>query len=391
MQAQESGGKGRAAAAGFLAFAAFLLREEYLLWGVCLLLCVSWKTATARRAGIAFAACLLLPVALVAVANQAVIGEPLFMFSWSARDDPTLRWSLGSRLQVLYNVLAMASYDPNVDIILFACMCLVILVGSDNPRLRILACVGGVASAAAVRYNNWHFGSPSLLDWMLNGAVTATPLFFMGLAPVTRSSRADTTTGRYLLRVSLLFVVLFLSACPKVSSTGLHWGPRLLLPAYPLLIVRAFAIGEDLFSARVRTTGKFILGCACLLSLIGFADSAVYLQRLRAKVVSGREMLTFVRGTGTCPVVTELESVGMDLAPLFYERAVISSRDRTNIVRALGLARRLGNGRAVYLAERGLRPEIAAICRARELPLAQAAPTYQRQFLAHAYELTWDQ
>jgi hypothetical protein len=389
VQARETEGARWAAAAGLLAFLAFLLREEYLIWGGCLLLCLPWTTVAGRRVGAMFAGCFLFPVALTALANQAMIGEPLFMFSWSTSSDPSLRWSLGSRLQVLYNVLAMASYDPNIDIILFACMCGIVLIGSQSARLRAVACVGGLACALAVRWNNWHFGVPMLLAWMMNGAVTATPLFFVGLAPVPRSSRAHTPAGKSLLHVSLLFCVVFLLACPKVSSTGLHWGPRLLLPVYPLLIVRAFAVAEDLFAARAQAAGKLALAGFCALALLGFADSAVYLQRLRAKVTSAGEMLSFMRGTGTLPIVTELESAGMDLAPLFYERAVIGTHDRGNIPRALEIARELGDGKAVYLTERGLRRDVATSCTARELPLAQAASMYQRQFLAHAYELEW--
>lgn len=363
-------------AAGFCCAVAFVLREEYILWGACI--CGSLLLFAPRRSFVMAAAGFVVPVALVVMFNYASVGWPLYLFPCTgARDEP---WTLASRLDTVYRYLAHVTEDWFLNALFFLATVALTLVALLRPGRAFAVCCLAFAAVVLVRDFAWNPVQPFVSQFTVNSAVASAPIVFVAIpslvvailrrfrkkAGLRARDAAAGVIGTSIL--GYLFVVLL--ASPHVTSIGFHWGPRILLTIYPVLVLCGFGV----FQKVIEDGGKWrtpLLVMAGLLVLVGFADNAVYLKRLYAKKVYSAQVMSVVRSTAPLPVLTDTGWLGSEMSPLFYERPLIGILRPEQIRPAIGIARRINPREAICITYGKLPTELAEQCTTG--PVEQAA------------------
>ena len=306
---------------------------------------------------------------MVMLLNHAAIGHFLFIQTWISQydrmshDGYTFGTNLANRWKVIHRFWAAVTYDRRFDFLLLAGLVVLAGVPAARWRLRIPLLAGALFCALVARFFAWDSAEPHAAQFYINSAVACTPLLFLGLCPVWRRH------GRLgLARIDLfipaagaLYMALSTATSPFISTIGFNMGPRVLLAAYPPLILFALAAVQEMLSpndaapepaaaARPRrAAGALVL----VLVVLGFADSLVVLGRIRLKANMGRELVEFVRSTAPEPILTNMERMGTELAQLFYTRPVLGFGRPEQGTLALTVARELYPASAVLLVPPG--------------------------------------
>ena len=296
-----------ALAAGACAAVAFILREEYLVWGGLLCMALALEARRQPRVWVSALAAFTLPAAVLMALNQSAIGSPLFVYTYvNALENPIFRWSLDTRFATAYLFLARAwGGMPQVpggmellDIALLAMLCAMAGLAARRDWVRVAACAAALCAAAAVRWRLWDFAEPFVAQRRVISLAACAPFVFAGFARLgagAQDAPRAIAARRMMLVVPVAFIAVMLASSAMVAAVGFHWGPRLLLPAVAVLAVRGFAaLGDAL--ARTGGAERRALGVlAALCVAVGAADSAVYLERLHLKARLGAELEAAIR------------------------------------------------------------------------------------------------
>lgn len=318
-------------------FFAFLMREEYLLWTACVWAALlPYVFRRGWRPFLSIVVCAGAAMASVMLANRALVGHFLFFHAGTGSGvAPEFSWSLSSRLNTAFYYLSRIS-APQLnalatnDILIFSYLCTLAWLPHIYGKTAIAVLVWGTLGALLVRLHLWAPGNPVTTQWVANSVSAATPLVFLGLhlwrpaiwwGQMTKHLRACALAAG-----SVLFLVATVCLSVPGSEAKLNFGPRLLLPIYPALIIAVFALlpgwMDRMSTPKLRQVAAMLVA---VLVGIGCIDSAVFLSRLRWKVNFSNHLYEVVSAIAPqAPILTDMWYIATDPAELFYARHLLS-------------------------------------------------------------------
>ena len=131
---------------------------------------------------------------------------------------------------------------------------------------------------------------------------------------------------RLLRRAALFFIALLCLTAPPWTNTGLHFGPRLMLPVYPILAIPAVAfLSRALMTSKVRK--HLIVACFVLLVLVSLITQLYAVSVLREKLESAHDVMDHLAARPERIVVSDIWWFPQDMAALFYDKIFLFSKD----------------------------------------------------------------
>ncbi len=289
------------------------LRGELALYAVALALGFGlafrdWRRPAAFLLGVA------IPLAGLLLLNTQQWGHPLGLhyagLSLAATMKGATRWQTIRTL-----VVGMPGHPATA---LTAVAGILGVVGLSARRARGLA-VGGLAVGlgAAVIVRRQFLALPDPFAALVGFAslVTLTPILFVGLAVgfAWHSGRRR----RALALTAILFLLGAAFSYSSASAAGIHWGPRLLLPALVPMVVLAAERLAAVFRAVRRTSGRGWEAAGLLAGLaLGWVDTGYSWRLLDQARAHGAAVERFLAERPERLLVTNLWWV-----PQLYARA----------------------------------------------------------------------
>ena len=410
----------RLAAAGFAAGSAFALREEYALWAVAIAGIAAtgsrpcearWSMAT--RFGIycgGFCA-VALPYAAW---NMATVGAPLYAIRVGLATEATST-GFSQRLAIVSHHLIQAFESPGIDLAIAAALVSggvaaglgVAVPVCDTPRTSAgvgyrgrFALAGALVmltGAAVIRTRLYVPRFPLAVQKHMVGFVCTAPLTFLGLAalwPSRRDSgcRWHGKTAGLIAAAACSFAAAFVVAAPPATVAAFHFGPRLLLPAATALALLAARPAWNLLTRGVGPAGAATSALVAVAGLIGFADNALYMERLAMKAGVGARTGAYLRSLPPGPILTTVLWLPIDISFLYYERPQMGAWKPGQVSASLAAARAVSPARGYLMTFYFDDPPSDEIRRAadlRELPAASTIGFPDPVFAFRIYELTW--
>jgi len=243
--------------------------------------------------------------------------------------------SLGYQLPVTTNRLAILYYT--------------LLESNSEPLLTFLFAMAFVASTMALwrprlRENRFlltaSFGAlvlcsiPNLLQaWSgrpLGGLIATTPFLAFSFNAISNRDLKD--GHRLLLAVCLGYIALVCIATPV--DPGLQWGPRFLLPIFPLATVLALRNYRSLAEGSRRASSTTVL-TACLVATLG---TSLLFQGCGVRVMQivksrDRQLIENISLLDTTWIVSDEYGLAQYTAPLFYEKQFFYVRSQEDYQR----------------------------------------------------------
>ncbi len=349
-------------AAGLLIGVACWLREEMALMALAIIAAGLLARAPLRRLA-AFAAGAAAPLAGLALFNQGFYGDPLGGHVAANLAGGVLAGrAVAERFSALPGLLGGFGHGAG-ERRMFALLGLALpLAGALAPRrvresswLPLALAAGGLAvwGTAWVRM----LAGPSRLQELVqhNGLLLQWPLLALaglGLARVWRDPawsalRIGVTAGLLFGGLVLAAGILLPSGFGAQVGAGVHWGPRMLLPALPALVVLAAAGAQERPPAARVAWGALVLA--------GVASSALAVWFLAQQAADGARFAERLRAERTRVIVTPHPFLGQHLAGLWRERPMLLTLDAAALQAASLAVRRAGEPGFVFIAPAGAR------------------------------------
>jgi hypothetical protein len=189
----------------------------------------------------------------------------------------------------------------------------------------------------------------------------ASPLVFLGLLlwlpSVWNWHLAHHRRIWAIATTSIVFLATSVWLSVQASAIGLNFGPRLLLPAYPGLMISPLAVCPVVLNRvsheKSRRLTAMMLG---LLLAFGGIDNIVFLARLRWKVTFSDTLYRVVRElVPSAPILTDQGRWATDPTELYFERPIRSLSAATDPQlqdELIGIAKRLNPREALVLSEK---------------------------------------
>jgi len=355
----ESGSRAQLIAGCLLASLAVYFRDElYLLCGV--LVAMATLHSPARR----------LRVAGLALTTMALAILPLWAFQWLALGHPlgfhvVSQAAAGpaehllARPLVLYVLFLAAVPEVWGSIVLTAPFALGF---AWNPRLsagafeRALPICAGVAAASCCVSVGGQASAESPMLWLnqSNGLFSAAPVLLLAFVRPRLAGEAPEPArlAQRLWLIALAYSALYVLASPLAGSSGIHWGNRLLLVLYPILVLPAAAnlVRWLARHGRRRTLGTIALALVVLVS----AGAQVYsIQLLQKRKEFSYRLSREIRQRPEQVVVTPVWWAPQDLFAAFYDKAIFLVRSEEQADRLLARLRRAKQERFLFVVPRG--------------------------------------
>jgi hypothetical protein len=129
----------------------------------------------------------------------------------------------------------------------------------------------------------------------------------------------DRDSRRLVLAACLGYVILVSIVTPV--DPGLQWGPRFLLPIYPLAAVLAVRNGQALrAAARSSSSGILLAGCLAATLVVSLLFQACGIHVLYTIKTRDRQLIeSTARLDSTC-IISDEYGFAQYAAPLFYEK-----------------------------------------------------------------------
>jgi len=203
---------------------------------------------------------------------------------------------------------------------------LLIFLG-EKRRALYLGILGSVALIiwiATVQFRLWTHPLPPVALLYRNSLLFACPWVLLFLFCRTKE-------GRPFLWAALSLALLIFLAAPV--SQGVHWGPRLLLPALPLLVL-AYASEKE----RI-TRHRWLWSSLVILTVFQTLSSAALVYGRKTETA---ERIEFLRDRVRTPLVVPSQSQVADLAPLLENVEMFTAATPSSLRRFVADARRAG-------------------------------------------------
>lgn len=312
---RERGSPGILVASGFLIAVATALRIEH---GILALLVITALVIQRRtRDGLALAGAFMIGLGVL----MELPGRADF-FRQSSLNHGMAAWQdmsgyLGTRGQAIYDTLLAIGPSPLLSITVILVLTVSVWLLNRSTVSLITAALGwvGVVLFAGVSLRVvWGAPSPVL------SLLTCGSLFF-GLPWVMLLLISKNAWKTKAMAYAIAALVLGVLLIP--ISSGVHWGPRLLLLATPLLLIafyQANLVRERAFAAVV------------VLSLIQTASSATLVH---ARYVETSEHITRIAPHAGSPMITTTRAQAIDLYPLWQEHEFFTASTPEELKRLL--------------------------------------------------------
>jgi len=336
--------------AGWLVASACWFREEIALMGIALALAAlaQWR----RPAAVAWlGAGALLPVAGLALVNEIVYGTPLGVHllasagaGAAASGLPEGR-AVGSA-RVLVSLLAgFGKGELEVALLGVAALAaplagwLAARHGRALVPVLVLVVIAGLAAWLLGAARTFAAARPLGELVRYNGLLVQMPMFCLAGVGFQRVFQRPEFAG---IRVGVIAGALFLAFAVVVgmmsgsgygvqAGFGVHWGPRVLLPAAPAVIALAIAAARsDDGPTRRRLT---IVSRFALVSLVaaGLLSSAHAARFLAEQKTDARSFQALVRALAPRYIVTTHPLLAQHVSALWQEKPMLLVRDPSSL------------------------------------------------------------
>jgi hypothetical protein len=349
-------------AAGTLIGVGVWLREEMALMAIAgLAAALLVRTPRGRIAALAAGAAA--PLAALALFNALVYGDPRGGHVAANLAGGVLagRGEAG-RLSALPGLLGGFGHGSGERWWFTALALGLPLTGALAPRraregslLPLALAAAGLAVWALAA--GWMLAGRSRLQELVqhNGLLLQWPLLALaglGIArvrrePAWRATRVGVTAGLLFLALALAAGILLPTSFGVQVGAGVHWGPRVLLPALPALVALA-AAGE-----RGRSSPARLAWIALALAGVGSSALSVWFlaqQKAEAALFAQRLLAQPPR-----VILTTNPFLGQQLAPLWRQKAILLALDASSLREAAAAVQRAGEPGFVFLAPAGAR------------------------------------
>jgi hypothetical protein len=198
-----------------------------------------------------------------------------------------------------------------------------------------------------------------------DGFIMHGALILPGLAGfLYRKKETSARIVRLLRNGSLLFIVLLCLTAPPLTITGLHWGPRLFLPVFPILLLPTFLFFSSLLSKKEEAFGLPIqriglyTGLALLLGVCA-ATQFYSLSVLKKKLDLSDRISKQVMSLPEKVVVSNVWWFSQDMAGIFYEKTFLFAGDKETHDSLVDAMKEQGEEGYLYVAwdQEGTRPD----------------------------------
>jgi hypothetical protein len=350
--------------AGALVGLASWLREELVLLGLAVL-CVALARRQPLRLQAAFAAGAALPVAALLLFNAAFYGHALgghvaATLGSSSASSVFAAHARADRMAAVPGLLGGFGHDAG-ERLAFALLGVGLpLAGAIAPRhLREGRVLGpGLAAAGLAAWGVAVFrmlgGSAPLRELVLhNGLLLQCPLFALaGLGarrlledPRCDAIRTAALAGALSAALTVAAGVLLPSGFGVQSGAGVHWGPRVLIPALP-----AFVLFAWLACLGRPTAPRLALGA---LVLAGLASTGLSLWFLVHQKLDGARLAERLRALPPRVLLTHHPLLAQHLAGLWREKTILLGTDVASLRDAAEAIARGGHGAFLFVASPG--------------------------------------
>ena len=128
-------------------------------------------------------------------------------------------------------------------------------------------------------------------------------------------------------------------------GAGVHWGPRVLLPALPALVVLAAAGAQGRPPAARLAWGALVLA--------GLASSALAVWFLAQQKLEAERFSQRLRGESQRVILTTNPFLGQQLAPLWKQKTILLALDLPSLQASAQAIQREGEPGFVFVAPAG--------------------------------------
>ncbi len=321
----------RALAAGLLLGGAILLREELVLLAAAVVVAAAGEGPpfrVARGVALGAAAGLAARLAFHFVTSGAWLGVHAAL----NRPDPFVHAA-----RAVEGLLLGSGASGAPPWAAAAALAALALGARGGTAGRALGAAGAAALAALAVLAWWRF--PGGEDAALalrhsNSALVALPWALAApFLPAPPRDAAAADAERLLGRAALVFLVLFVTLVPSRSITGVHPGPRMLLPLLPLAAAVA--------AARLGGSRFGVAALAPLLA-VGAAWAGTSLALLHAKRTLSGDLAAALRARPETVVCTDLFWIPTDMSALWDGKRFFLLRDDRDLARLTDAARAAG-------------------------------------------------
>jgi hypothetical protein len=228
-----------------------------------------------------------------------------------------------NRLAILYYTLLEANPNPLVTLLYamaFASATLVLW----SPALRhkpvlVMAAFGALLLCSVPNLVEAWSGRP------LGGLIATTPFLAFSFGGIPQLEDGD--SHRLALAACFGYIILVCILTPV--DPGLQWGPRFLLPIFPLAAVLALRNGQAL-SATARSSSTGTLLAACLAATLGVSlvFQACGIRVMHMIKTRDRQLIESTARLDSTWIVSDEYGYAQYAAPLFYEKQFFYVRDQ---------------------------------------------------------------
>jgi hypothetical protein len=385
LRSLESGSRSELIAGCLLTTLGVYFRDElYLLCAV--LVAMAILCSPSRR----------LRVAALALITMGLGILPLWAFQWLALGHP-LGFHIVSqaaagpvehllaRPVVLYILFLAAAPQVWASIALTAPFALGFVW---NPRLsagafeRALPVYAGVAAACGGLFLVGGYAaaeSPILWVNQSNGLFSAAPILLLAFARPRLAGEAPEPArlAQRLWLIALAYSALYLLASPLAGSSGIHWGNRLLLVLYPILVLPAAAnlVRWLARHGRRRMAGTIALA---LVVLVGAGAQVYSIQLLQKRKEFSYRLSREIQRRPEQVVITPVWWAPQDLFAAFYDKAIFHVPTEDQADRLLARLRRAKHDRFLFVAARGTESRGTLVARVEDEGLGYFALDFLR-------------
>jgi hypothetical protein len=247
---------------------------------------------------------------------------------------------LKERLLVAWNLLGAVPAGTPVAVAytgLFLGLCILSLRGGKHPtRTGIIVCLGG-ALLAATSGMLFLTAQDTVRAWTDGSGLVTHGALLLPAASVFlfRGQSASAELVRLLRNIVLVSLALLCLTAHEVSTQGIHWGPRFLLPVFPLLVLLAFFSVSGRKPVQVHSGdsgertgpagGQGRIRRFHIFAFAGLLVSCLVLQMyslgvLRQKLETTRGIEERLLAYPEEVVVTNIWWFPQEMAPIFYEK-----------------------------------------------------------------------
>jgi hypothetical protein len=226
--------------------------------------------------------------------------------------------------------------------------------GAFERALPVYACVAAACCGSFLL--GAYAAAESPIRWLnqSNGLFSAAPILLLAFARPRLAGEAPECArlAQRLWLIALAYAALYVLASPLAGSSGIHWGNRLLLVLYPILVLPAAAnlVRWLARHGRRRKLGTIALALVLLMS---FGAQVYSIQLLQKRKEFSYRLSREIQRRPEPVVVTPVWWAPQDLFAAFYDKAIFHVRTEDQVDRLLARLRRAKHDHFLFVVPRG--------------------------------------